>query len=1099
MDKYAEQVQNKVTLLEKELAKIKAERDQLADRLVLEQRDHSSQTTQHNQHNATLQEWLTVIDAIQDPIFVHDQQFRIVLANQAYADIAETPITQLKGRLYWELFPRGLGPMASCIKALNLHCEQHEDITLENGELFSSRSFPIQDVNNKYVSSVHIFHNETEKRRLEAEILFQNEALEHSAEAVLILNNQLEINYVNPAFCTLFGYESTQILGKPLSLLSVEEQTAQTEQTDIIDYIRQNDTTWSGNILRKSNNGRKVPVYLSASAIKDAEGKIIGFVKNYLDLRAIKKATQQVETLHAVVENLSTKLDLDAIGSSAIMAAVNLLESDTGFICLLNESDNKIYHHWHVGLPQAQINKLLRAYDTKEGLTSQILSSGKAQIIDNYPEHSKVISEYVILGVKSIVGVPININNVVKGVMYVATLNRTIKYNPEQITFLETIARQIGVGLQRKQLIADLEDSRKYLNHIINTVPDIIYQGVPENFSTPFVSQAVSDLLGFTPEDFIDDPNRWKQQIHEDDAERIYKSMDDAFKSEASSFDVEYRIWHKDGKHYKWIIDRGTIERDSNNKPYRVFGTASDITEQKAIQQTLEDSQARYSDLFNNINSGVAVYRAVDNGNDFVFSDFNRAGEDIENIKREDIINRHLLEVFPAAKDIGFLDTLKRIWQSGEPENFPVFFYEDGRINGWRENSIYRLKTGEVVAVYDDITERKKAEIALERVNRALKTLSNSNHTLIHAHTEQDLLDEICHNIVEDGGYPMSCVCYLNEKNSKQHLIPVSYFGFSDTYFQALSQGWEEDTSENELPISPEIRAISRMAPFIVQSIPLEQSDLPWVMMAKEYDCTALICLPIVNNKKTIGTLTILAKEASAFDEDEVKLLSELAADLAYGIITLRGNEERKNLEKREHISNQRLQDSLVSTIQAIATSMEKRDPYTAGHQRNVAKLATAIAKELELPEEQINGLRLGALIHDVGKIYVPSEILNRPGALTKPEFEIIKSHPEVGYEIIKGVDFPWPVNAMVLQHHERLDGSGYPHGLKGDNIALEARILAVADVVEAMASHRPYRPGLGLEAALNELKVNRDVLYDPVVVDICIGLFKDKHFSFEN
>lgn len=292
MDKYAEQVQNEIVQLKNELERVRTERDQLADSLVIEQRDHVQINPQHH-HSTSLHEWLTVIDAIKDPIFVHDQQFRIVLANQAYADIAQTPITELKGRLYWELFPRGLGPMASCIKALNLHCEQHEEILQKDGQVYLSRSFPIQDVNKNYVSSVHIFHNVTEQRRLEAETHIQNQALEHSAEAVLILNNQFEITYTNSAFCNLFGYDKAEIMGNPLSLLSTTGKIAEAEHEKIIDYIRQNDRSWSGNILRKTRDGHKIPVYLSASAIKDQDGKTIGFVKNYLDLRAINRATQQ--------------------------------------------------------------------------------------------------------------------------------------------------------------------------------------------------------------------------------------------------------------------------------------------------------------------------------------------------------------------------------------------------------------------------------------------------------------------------------------------------------------------------------------------------------------------------------------------------------------------------------------------------------------------------------------------------------------------------------------------------------------------------------------------------------------------------------------
>ena len=174
--------------------------------------------------------------------------------------------------------------------------------------------------------------------------------------------------------------------------------------------------------------------------------------------------------------------------------------------------------------------------------------------------------------------------------------------------------------------------------------------------------------------------------------------------------------------------------------------------------------------------------------------------------------------------------------------------------------------------------------------------------------------------------------------------------------------------------------------------------------------------------------------------------------------------------EKALERSVEQLNNSLVQTIRAVAALTEKRDPYTAGHQRRVAQLSTAIAREMGLPGEQIRGIELGATIHDIGKIYIPAEILNRPGKLTDVEFSMIKSHTEVGYEVIKEVEFPWPLAQMIRQHHERLDGSGYPDGLKGEEIILEAQIIAVADVVEAISSHRPYRPALSIEVGLEEI-----------------------------
>jgi putative nucleotidyltransferase with HDIG domain len=193
------------------------------------------------------------------------------------------------------------------------------------------------------------------------------------------------------------------------------------------------------------------------------------------------------------------------------------------------------------------------------------------------------------------------------------------------------------------------------------------------------------------------------------------------------------------------------------------------------------------------------------------------------------------------------------------------------------------------------------------------------------------------------------------------------------------------------------------------------------------------------------------------------------------------------------------LEESFAGLISALARTAETRDPYTAGHQRRVATLATAIAKEIGLPEQQIEGIKMAAIVHDIGKIYVPAEILNKPGRLSSTEFDLIKAHSRAGYDILKDIKFDQPIAAIVLQHHERLDGSGYPQGLTEKDIEVGAKILAVTDVVEAITSHRPYRPGLGIDAALDEITKNRGRLYDSDIVDACLNLFQTSGFEFEH
>jgi HD-GYP domain-containing protein (c-di-GMP phosphodiesterase class II) len=218
-----------------------------------------------------------------------------------------------------------------------------------------------------------------------------------------------------------------------------------------------------------------------------------------------------------------------------------------------------------------------------------------------------------------------------------------------------------------------------------------------------------------------------------------------------------------------------------------------------------------------------------------------------------------------------------------------------------------------------------------------------------------------------------------------------------------------------------------------------------------------------------------------------IKLNEQLKQDIA----------RRQSAEAEVQSTLDTLRSAMGGVVQAMALTVERRDPYTAGHQRRVSDLARGVAAEMALSTHQIDGIRMAGLIHDLGKICVPVEILSKPGQLSEIEHALIKDHPQVGYEILKEIEFPWPVAQIVLQHHERIDGSGYPVGLSSDDIIIEAKTLAVADVVEAMASHRPYRPTLGRHMALREISQNRGVLYDADVVDACLQLLQEKDFQF--
>jgi PAS domain S-box-containing protein len=246
------------------------------------------------------------------------------------------------------------------------------------------------------------------------------------------------------------------------------------------------------------------------------------------------------------------------------------------------------------------------------------------------------------------------------------------------------------------------------------------------------------------------------------------------------------------------------------------------------------------------------------------------------------------------------------------------------------------------------------------------------------------------------------------------------------------------------------------------------------------------VCVPIRWHRKKDGTVFPVEITARHF----------VWGGSPVHIAAIRDITERKQVEEERLQSFANLRKALSGTIQAISLAVETRDPYTAGHQRRVADLARSIASAINLRKDQIEGVRMASMIHDIGKIAIPAEILSKPTKLTEVEFSLIKIHPRAGYDILKDIEFPWPISRIILEHHERMDGSGYPNGLTGKDLLIESKILSVADSVEAIASHRPYRPALGVDKALEEIERYKGAFYDHAVVDACQGLFLSKKYQ---
>ncbi len=384
-----------------------------------------------------------------------------------------------------------------------------------------------------------------------------------------------------------------------------------------------------------------------------------------------------------------------------------------------------------------------------------------------------------------------------------------------------------------------------------------------------------------------------------------------------------------------------------------------------------------------------------------------------------------------------------------------------------------------------DITARKATDAALKEANRITLATRLANSILLRSQTEDSIYADMCRAIVEVGGYRMAAVC-LAENDAAQSIRIAGTFGDGIDYLNQAQLSW----GDNPRGLGPTGIAIRNGKTQVNQDFATNPAMALWRDEALRHGFKSSISLPLMDNGKAFGALTIYSHQIDAFEMPEVLLLQDLAEDISFGISVLR-------LRTSERATTEKLNQSLERTIRLLAETMDLRDPYTSGHQQRVADLARAIAVEIGISPLDVHGIYLAGLVHDIGKIAVPAEFLSKPTRLTPQEMALVQTHSQVGGDLIKDIDFPWPIAEIVRGHHEKLDGSGYPDKLKGDEIPIGARIMAVADVVEAISAHRPYRPALGLDKALEEITTQRGKLFDTAVVDACLALFASGRFAF--
>jgi putative nucleotidyltransferase with HDIG domain len=378
----------------------------------------------------------------------------------------------------------------------------------------------------------------------------------------------------------------------------------------------------------------------------------------------------------------------------------------------------------------------------------------------------------------------------------------------------------------------------------------------------------------------------------------------------------------------------------------------------------------------------------------------------------------------------------------------------------------------------------------LERRGWALSAFSEAAATLARATSTELLIQEVCDAIALQGPYQLAWVGQAMHDEFKTVRV-VGAAGPAVGYVENITVSWSDHEPTGSGPAGKSIRSNKT---YVVVDGEADPGFVAWRERAKQFEIRSVIGCPIPDGQDGVpyGSLLVYSMVPNSFGASEIKLFEGLAQEIGFG---LRSIERQHKLDDQIHekeLTQERLAGALRATIEAMSKTMEWRDPYTAGHQKRVAMIAMAIARQLGWDDERTQALYMAAMVHDIGKMAVPSEILTKPSRLTDLEMQMVQGHVEAGFQILKDIPFPWPIAEMVHQHHERLDGSGYPNKLVGEQICEEARVLAVADTIEAMATHRPYRPAKGINAALEEIKTEAGIKLDAKVVEAVLNLMNN-------
>ena len=686
---------------------------------------------------------------------------------------------------------------------------------------------------------------------------------------------------------------------------------------------------------------------------------------------------------------------------------------------------------------------------------------------------------------KSQISVPLIFRKSLFGIIYVDNLTRTNAFSQKDLNLLEAIGNQLVGTIENARLHDQLKERHKQLqlseelyHSIVEYSPGLISRFLPDGTIT-FANQGYCEFYGKTPEELVG--TNMQYSIPEQDREFV-NSIITSLTKESPIQIFSHKTKRYDGKfHWMHYTFHAFFDDQGQMTSCQSFG--QDVTELVEAEQAVRREKHRaqkYLDI-----AGV-IFVALNKKGEITL--INKKGNQLLGYQSGELIGRNWFDTcIPKRYRKEIMGVFKQIIAS---DMEPIEFYEnpvltksgEERIIAWH-NTLLRDEKGNYIGLLssgEDISERVRSEQLLNALNRAAVAMgtARTQEEIFNAVTnELKQLDISCTLFPLDETQDKLVVKYLSHEpallSAAEKLVGVKHQGFSfpidavDVYQKVVREKKMQFTDDPE--------------PSIRQILPKPAKKLSAQIM-KILRVPKSIAAPLIVEDQVIGVFSI---QSEILTRKDIPAATAFASQLSSAWNKIRLLQD--------------LRKTVRGTIHTIAATVEARDPYTSGHQKRVADLAVAIASEMKLPDERVEGIRMAGLIHDLGKIQIPAEILSKPGKLSELEYEIIKTHPQTGFDLLKEIEFPWPIAEMVRQHHEKMDGSGYPQGLKGDEIMPEARILAVADAVEAMSSHRPYRPALGIEKALAQIKKDKGTLFDPKAVNACLKIFKEGYKLLEN